>query len=340
MGSAGIAEALMRPDAYDEQVEGDIRLIQTHISWVFLTGRYAYKVKKPVDFGFLDFTTPAKRKQYCDLELRLNRRLCPEIYLDVLPVNDDGGAIRICGPGKTVDYALKMKQMPQDRLMDRLLGRGEIGRDVIDVIAKRVADFHSRAETSGEISAFGSPEKLGSNWAENFSQAKPFVGQVIGQADFDSAREKINRFMRENAGLFGKRVREGRIRRIHGDLHSGNIFIVAGKPCIFDCIEFNMRFSCQDVAADVAFLSMDLDCKGEPGLSSFFVDNYVEYSGDRELRLVLDFYKCYYAWVRGKVTAFRLREDLDEQEKRQVEETSRKYFGLALSYARGIDKNR
>ncbi|UCD02742.1 MAG: hypothetical protein JSV63_03065 [Candidatus Aenigmatarchaeota archaeon] len=334
MGSHDIVKALMRPEAYGRKLHADIELIQTHISWIFLTGEFAYKVKKPVDFGFLDFSTLEKRKKYCDLELELNRRLCPEIYLDVLPITEDNGDLRVNGSGETVEYALRMKQLPQDRLMNRLLERGEIGREVIDRIARIMADFHSKAATSNEISAFGDPDKLLSNWRENLDHTREFIGQVISMEDFVFVEDTIRNFMQDKANVFEKRVRDGKVRRIHGDMHSGNIFIMDGKPCIFDCIEFNMRFSCRDVAADVAFLSMDLDYKKRLELSGFLVDKYVEYSGDEELIKVLDFHKCYYAWVRGEVTAFRLREDLDELERKEIEETSKKYFRLALGYAK------
>jgi len=332
METQKIVEACLEPAAYDEKVTGGIKLIQTHISWIFLTGKYAYKIKKPVNFGFLDFTTLAKRKKYSELELSLNKRLCPEIYLDVLPIRQEDNNIKINGGGKTIEYALKMKQLPQARLMNKLLELGEIDKEMIDKIAKKIADFHSKAETSIEIAEFGSPKKLRFNWLEHFSQTEEFVGKVMTMEDFVFAREKIKNFMENNHGLFEKRMEEKKIRRIHGDLHSGNIFIVEGRPYIFDCIEFNMRFSCQDAAADVAFLSMDLDCKKQMELSGFFVNKYVEYSRDNELRKVLDFYKCYYAWVRGKVTAFRLKEGLDDKEKNEVEETSKKYFRLAMKY--------
>lgn len=331
-----MVEALMKPEAYDEKVTGGIKLIQTHISWIFLTGKYAYKIKKPVNFGFLDFTTLESRRRYIELELELNRRLCPGIYLAALPINEKDGALKIGGEGEAVEYALKMKQVPQDRLMDRLLEKGKVGRKEIGAIAKMLAEFHSKAETSDEIAGFGGPEKLRINWEENFSQVQPFVGQVISMEDFDSAKKKIECFMEGSRALFEKRAQQKRIRRIHGDLHSGNIFIISGKPCIFDCIEFNMRFSCLDTAADVAFLSMDLDSRKQVELSGFLVDKYMHYSGDFEMIKLLGFYKCYYAWVRGKVTAFRLNENLDEESRRKIAESSRKYFKLALDYSRWL----
>jgi aminoglycoside phosphotransferase family enzyme len=334
MEGKGISQALMDPSAYDEEVTEEISMIQTHISWIFLTGQYAYKIKKPVDFGFLDFTTVENRKKYCDIELELNKVLCPDVYLDVLPVTDDGGRIAINGSGKTIDYALKMRQLPQERLMNRLLDKGVIGKGVIDKIARMIADFHRRAETSDEISQYGKPENILSNWRDNFSKTRHFAGRVISMADFDYATNRIIDFIRKNAETFEKRVAEGKVRRIHGDMHSGNIFIVDGKPFIFDRIEFNMRFSCMDTAADVAFCSMDLDFKKRLELSGFFVDRYMKYSGDEDIVKVLDFYKCYYAWVRGEVNALRLKENLKVEERGVIAQESRKYFILAIDYAK------
>ncbi|MBN2330435.1 MAG: hypothetical protein JXC85_01345 [Candidatus Aenigmarchaeota archaeon] len=338
MDEVDIRKALLSPGAYDVRVTHEIKMIQTHISWVFLTGEYAYKMKKPVDFGFLDFTTLEKRKRYCDLELELNKPLSPEIYLEVLPVTNDDGKIRIGGKGKVVDYVLKMRQLPQERLMNRLLSRGGIDKAVIDRIAKIMADFHRKAETSEEISAYGKPRKLRYNCEENFEKTEPFIGRVISRADFDHARKVMLGFIEANAAIFDRRVSGGLVRRIHGDMHSGNIFIIDGKPLIFDRIEFNMRFSCMDTAADVAFFSMDLDFNDRLDLSRYFVDRYIEYSGDGSLRHVLDFYKSYYAWVRGEVTALRLGEDMSKNELDDIEKTSRKYLGLALGYLRRMEK--
>jgi len=333
MESERIVGAFLKPETYDEKVSGKIEVLQTHISWVFLTGSYAYKIKKPVDFGFLDFTTLEKRKKYCELELTLNRRLCPEMYLGVIPVAEDKGILKMGGRGRIIEYALKMRQMPREKLMNRLLERGEIGKDVIDRIAKVIADFHSGAETSAAISKSGNPESVKFNWDENFEQTTGFVGKVLARKDFDFVKKTVIDFLEKNKNLFEKRVRGGRIRRIHGDLHSGNIFVVGGKPCIFDCIEFSDRFSCLDTAADVAFLSMDLDFKGRRDLSELLVKKYIVYSGDEEIARILNFYKCYYAWVRGKVTSFRLNEKLGKAEKLAVAESASGYFRLAAGYA-------
>jgi len=328
-----LPDALMKPDAYDERVE-KIKLVQTHISWVFLTGKYAYKIKKPVNFGFLDFSTLEKRKFYCQKELELNRRLCPDIYIGVLPVTDDG---KINGSGKAVEYALKMKQMPRDALMSKLLDENKINKGIIDRIAKIVADFHRNAETNKEISKYGSTETIEFTWNENFEQTKKFIGSTITYRVFNEVGNRVKKFISNNKNLFEKRVRENKIRWCHGDLHSGNIFIAGNRICIFDCIEFNPRLSCIDTCSDAAFFSMDLDFHNRHDLSEYFVEQYVKYGGDKELAKLLNFYKCYRAYVRGKVTSLKLNDKtIDEEEKREAMKTAKKYFELSHGYSKSL----
>jgi len=330
VGQSVIVEALMRPEAYDHEV-GEVGLVQTHISFVFLAGDYVYKVKKAVNLGFLDFTTLEKRRFFCERELELNRRLCGDMYVEVVPINRSDG-IRVKGEGETVEYAVKMRRMPEERMMSRLLEGGEVDEGVIDEIARIVADFHSKAETSGEISRFGSLRVIGANWRENFEQTREFIGRTITPHEFELVREKVNGFMKARVRLFEERAAEGRIRDCHGDIHSGNIF-VADRIYIFDAIEFNERFRYSDVASEVAFLAMDLDFKGRADLSTFLVERYVEYSGDRGLTELLPFYKCYRAYVRGKVASFRLNDPhISDDEKAVSMNEARGYFKLAHAY--------
>jgi len=329
-----VVEALMKPEAYDEEV-GQIELIQTHISFVFLTRNFVYKVKKAVDLGFLDFTTLEKRRFFCEKELELNRRLCGDMYLEVVPINR-ANVIKIKGEGETVEYAVKMKRMPQERMMNRLLEEGRVDKKLIDRIAKIVADFHLKAETSRRISEFGSLAIIETNWKENFEQTREFVGKTISPKNFKLIRGRIEDFMKRNASFFEKRVAEGRVRDCHGDIHSGNIF-VTDRIYIFDAIEFNERFRYSDVASDVAFLAMDLDFKERTDLSNFFVERYVEYSGDQELTKLLPFYKCYRAYVRGKVTSFKLKDpSVDREEKKAAKKEAKAYFKLASTNAKTL----
>ena len=329
-----VVEALMKPEAYDE-APGSIELVQTHISFVFLTNRFVYKVKKAVGFGFLDFTTLEKRHFFCEKELELNRRLCGDMYLEVVPINM-AEAIKIKGAGETVEYAVKMKRMPQETMLSRLLEENKVDSKLVDNIAKTIADFHAKAETNRRISDFGSLAMIDTNWKENFEQTTEYIGKTLPAEDFKLIRNKVKAFMKRNTALFTKRIAEGRIRDCHGDIHSGNIF-VADRIYIFDAIEFNERFRYCDVAADVAFLAMDLDFKGQADLSRFFVEKYVEYSGDQELLQLLPFYKCYRAYVRGKVVSFRLKDpNVRSNEKRTARKEAKAYFKLAVIYTKGL----
>jgi aminoglycoside phosphotransferase family enzyme len=329
-----VVEALMKPEAYDEE-SGQIELIQTHISFVFLTRNFVYKVKKAVDLGFLDFTTLEKRRFFCEKELELNRRLCGDMYLEVVPINRLN-IIKIKGEGETVEYAVKMKRMPQERMMNRLLEENKVDGKLVDRIARIIADFHSKAETNRGISEFGSLGIIGTNWKENFEQTRDFVGKTISTKNFKLIRERIDGFMKRNLSFFEKRVAEGRVRDCHGDIHSGNIF-VTDRIYIFDAIEFNERFRYSDVASDIAFLAMDLDFKERTDLSNFFVKRYVEYSGDHELAKLLPFYKCYRAYVRGKVVSFKLKDPrVGGEEKRAAMKEAKEYFRLAYTYAKTL----
>jgi len=324
----------MKPEAYDEK-PGKIELCQTHISFVFLTRKLAYKVKKAVNFGFLDFSTLDKRRFFCEKELELNRRLCPDMYLEVVPINQSKG-IRIKGEGETVEYAIKMKRMPQDRIMTKLLDEGKVDEKLVDKIAEIIADFHAKAETNRKISEFGDLSTVRVNWRENFEQTAEFVGKTVSSEDFQLIRQCTESFMDANRLLFEKRIVDGKIRDCHGDIHSGNIFVM-DKIYIFDAVEFNERFRYSDVAADVAFLAMDLDFRRRPDLSEYFIKRYLDYSGDVELTKLLPFYKCYRAYVRGKVVSFRLNDpNMRVEEKRMATKEAEAYFKLASAYAKSL----
>jgi aminoglycoside phosphotransferase family enzyme len=327
-----LVEALLKPDAYPED-PGKIDLIQTHISLVFLTNNYVYKVKKAVNFGFLDFSTLEKRLFFCEKELELNGRLCPDIYLGVVSINKSA-AIKIEGGGETVEYALKMKRLPQERIMTLLLKEGKVDKKTIDDISRIVAQFHSKAQSSPEITQFGSLKIVKTNWDENFAQTTKYINQTIPQTEFQFLQTKINGFMENNKSLFENRMADKRIRDCHGDLHSGNIFIT-DKICIFDAIEFNDRFRYSDVTADVAFLAMDLDFQQRSDLARHFIDRYIAYSKDPQLLQLLPFYKCYRAYVRGKVISFKLDDpNITAHEKASAIKEAQAYFKLAAEYAK------
>ena len=329
-----IAEALLKPEAYDE-APGNIDLVQTHISYVFLTDRYAYKMKKAVNFGFVDFTTLEKRKFFCEKELELNRRLCEDLYLEVVPINKSD-IIRIKGTGNAIEYAVKMRRMPQERMLSKLFERNEVDDRLIDRIAKIIAEFHSKAETNQRIDKFGTLTTIETNWEENFDQTEEFVGKTITKENFEFVRKKVREFMVSNSSIFEKRIAEGRIRDCHGDIHSGNIF-VTDRIYIFDAIEFNDRLRYSDVASDVAFLAMDLDFKRRLDLASLLAERYIKYSGDSGVSELLSFYKCYRAYVRGKVISFKLNDQaIGKDEKNNATGEAGEYFTLALHYAKSL----
>jgi aminoglycoside phosphotransferase family enzyme len=329
-----VVDALLKPEGYLED-PGEIELIQTHISFVFLTKNFVYKVKKAVNFGFLDFSTLEKRKFFCQKELELNRRLCQEVYLEVVPINKSN-LIKINGSGETVEYALKMKRLPQERIMTVLLKENRIDKTTIDELAKIIVKFHSKAQTGGEINEYGSFKIIKVNWDENFGQTLKYVNQTISQTDIEFIQNRVFGFMDHERLLFESRITNNKIRDCHGDMHSGNIFIT-DPICIFDAIEFNDRFRYSDVASDVAFLAMDLDFRERHDLSVYLIDKYVGYSKDQELAKVLSFYKCYRAYVRGKVISFKLDDlNIDDTEKKSATKEATAYFKLAAAYAREL----
>jgi aminoglycoside phosphotransferase family enzyme/predicted kinase len=325
--------ALQNPAIYPEH-SSKVELVQTHISAIFLTGEHAYKVKKPVNFGFLDFTTLEKRKFYCQQEVELNRRLCPEIYLGVVEIHIHQGRIFLGdGPGEVIEYAVLMKQLPADCMMDRWLARGAITPALLHKIAAKITSFHAQAETNSEITSYGHIETIRENVEENFTQAQKYVGLSISAEFSQEIKDRSRRYMQNQLPLFKKRVAGGKIRDCHGDLHLQHICLTE-EILIFDCIEFNKRFRYSDVAADIAFLLMDLDFHGYPLFSAEMASSYLRISQDWPLFLLLDFYKSYRAYVRGKVISFRLDDPaISAAEKGPVLEEARRYFHLAHHYA-------
>lgn len=323
-------QALLKPSAYPKP-PAKIDLMQTQMSFIFLTGSYVYKTKKPVNLGYLDYTTLEMRKHFCVQELELNRRLCPDGYLDVVPITESGGSFKIGGEGKVVEYAVKMKQLPQDRMMDILLPKGEVTAEMLDKVAVKMAEFHARAATNDTISSFGSPDSIKVNTDENFSQACKYIGPILPQRSYDTAMNFTNKFMVDNAALLRQRVASGKIKDCHGDLHAAHICF-ADDIYIYDCIEFNDRFRYCDVANEIAFLAMDMDRYGRADLSDSFVRSYIKASGDNGIAPLLDFYKCYRAYVRGKVACFKYDDPL-LKDKTAIMDEAKLYFNLAYKYA-------
>lgn len=329
-----IVEALLRPSSYKEET-GQIELRQTHISFIFLTKDFAYKVKKAVDFGFLDFTTLEKRRIYCEKELELNRRLCRDMYLDVVPIRKSN-IITINGDGEIIEYAVKMKRISEEKIMSLLIEESKVNKKTIDKIARIIAEFHLEAKNNEHVDKFGSLPTIEANWRENFEQTLEFINKTISLKMYNIIHDNVINFMKRNYAYFEKRIKDKKIRDCHGDIHSGNIFI-DDNIYIFDAIEFNERFRYSDCASDIAFLAMDLDFKNRKDLSDFLIKKYIEYSHDKELEKVLTFYKCYRAYVRGKVISFRLNDsNMDKIHKDVAKKEANAYFNLATQYAKKL----
>ncbi|MDR2860964.1 MAG: AAA family ATPase [Syntrophobacterales bacterium] len=320
-----------------------VEVIQTHISWIVIAGEEVYKIKKAVNFGFLDFSTLEKRKFYCEEEVRLNRRLAPQVYLGVTAIhlNGPGKLVMDVTAGEIVEYAVHMKKIPTENMLKNLLSKPDFDPLIMSRIAKKIAQFHEKAETGGRIDEIGGLETVRFNQEENFTQTEPFRGITISPAKHRFIRASVHRFLEKNESLFRRRVQRHRIRDCHGDLHLEHIVVSPDEMTIFDCIEFNERIRYGDVATDVSFLAMDLDFHGYNTWSKSFAASYVEESGDEEINFLLPFYQCYYAFVRGKVTGFQLNDPhIAPAKKEEATSLAAKYFDLASSYAARLHEPR
>ena len=325
---------MLSPQTYPHPAE-DVELRQTHISYLLFAGDFVYKVKKPLDLGFLDFTTLEKRRHYCEEEVRLNRRLCDETYLAAVRiVAAAAGDVRIDAEGEVIDYAVLMRRLPDEGMMTPLLASGTVTTDMVRRLAQRIAEFHAASERSAQIDRYGGLETAMSNWRENFEQTRSLIGRTISQQQFDEIQAFVERVAARDEGLFQLRVGEGRARDCHGDLRADAVCFEGDGVCIFDCIEFNERFRYSDVAADIAFLAMDLEDRGRQDLSDAMMGAYLGATLDSTLPLVLPFYKCYRAYVRGKVDGFQLDQpEVAAEQKTQATDAARRYFTLAHRYA-------
>ena len=312
-------------------------LIETHISWVFLRAHEVFKVKKPVNFGFLDFSNLEARRRACDAELALNARLAPGVYLAVVPVTRDrDGRHAFGGAEQVVDYAVHMKRLPRDARADLRLARGELAPEQVDALAELLARFHARAEPNARVAEFGRVSVIRKNVEENFAQASSLLGSLAPQGAESEVEARQLGFLLARAPLFEARVQAGRIRDGHGDLRLEHVYLVDGEePVIIDCIEFNERFRYADVCADIAFLSMDFDWHGRADYKERFLATYVRVSGDEDLYGLVDFYESYRAYVRAKVCALSLADSAASFEERQaLESQARGYLLLAQAAER------
>lgn len=309
------------------------KVIQTHTSWVFLLKDVVYKIKKPVNFGFLDYSTLEKRKDMCHKEVELNRRLCPWVYIGVVPISEVNGKWVIENDENVVEYAVKMRRIPDDAILSNRLSTAT--EEDLKRVAKVVAGFHTRAK---RVDEFGKMEVMKYNTDENFSQTEKYVGVTISKEDYEFIKKKTNEFYEKHAGIFEKRIKEGRIRDGHGDIRTEHVAFLKEGVCIFDCIEFNDRFRYGDILNDMCFLSMELEYFGKENLAKAYEEEYRRISQDPDFDLMLPFFKCYRAYVRGKVNSFLLDDpNLNDEEKEKAKERASKFFKLARRYAEMIN---
>lgn len=353
-------KAMADPAFYPHSAE-EMQEIETHISKVFLVGEYVYKVKKPFNLGFLDFTTLEQRKHFCNQEILLNRRLSCNVYIDVVPITFANGKYSLNGVGETVEYAVKMKRLSDKHVMQTLLHENKLADSDLDALARLLASFYSKTSKCEQMDCIEVWESVKKNCEENFSQTEAFTSElpdnqetlknkivdyaasqsqaftnkILDSRIFQIIKSAVISFIFRKQPLFDNRVKDGRIRDCHGDLRTDHIYFTGCNEIqIIDCIEFNERFRLQDTASDLAFLAMDMDYQGFARKASLLLNYYVKYSDDPGVFILLDFYKCYRAMVRCKVNCFRLNsDDLDTQTTDKIILTARKYLDLAYSYA-------
>lgn len=324
--------ALADPACYGGDVTR-VTPLETHISHVFLTGRCAYKIKKAVDFGFLDFTALSARRFFCEEELRLNRRLAPALYLEVVPITGSVDAPRIGGPGRAIEYAVKMREFAQEALASRLLDCGALGAEDIDALAAMVARFHEAVERAAPGGGFGSPEGVWRAAQDNFATLHTLVEDLQERSRLDALAAWTRREYEARRGALLTRVEEGFVRECHGDLHLGNMARIERELTIFDCIEFNPAFRWIDVMSEVGFLVMDLHHRGHPDLAHRFLNAYLERTGDYGGLAVLRFYLVYRSLVRAKVARLRAAQLHSEEARREAIADDRDHLKLAESFA-------
>lgn len=325
-----LVQALQQPSFYDHPVE-QVELIETHISWVFLAGDFAYKVKKPVDFGFLDFSTLAKRRHYCHEELRLNRRFAPQLYLEVKTIGGDPESPTLGGQPPR-EYAVKMKRFAQQAQLDNFLAAGLLTTRQIEHFATYIAKLHQAAPVAGPSQPFGSPQLISAPAEENFTQIRPLL-PVTEREQLNRMENWCRKSGKELDSILRQRKAEGFIRECHGDVHLANMAWFAEQPTLFDCIEFNENLRWIDVINDIAFLVMDLDDRGQAKLGWRFLNRYLQETGDYQGLQLLNYYKVYRAMVRAKVICLRLAQaGLSDAERRQDLKLYHSYLDLAASY--------
>ncbi|WP_106476794.1 bifunctional aminoglycoside phosphotransferase/ATP-binding protein [Phytohalomonas tamaricis] len=331
--SQSLIHALQNDACYDHPVAG-LEIRETHISWVVLTGQYAYKIKKPLDFGFLDFSTLAKRKHFCEEEVRLNARLADNLYVETVPITGTPEQPQMGGKGEPFEYAVRMRQFDNTCLFSSMQATGQLTQSLMDDLVGQLVAFHQNADQVDETSSFGSPAAVHAPVKENFEQLRPLLDDAEDIRRLNALETWADEAFARLSPEMARRQRDGFIRETHGDVHLGNAVMHDGRALIFDCIEFNDNFRWNDVCCELAFLLMDLEARGEQGLAHHVLDRYLERSGDYRLVRLLPYYKAYRAMVRAKVAMLRLQQPgLHPADRDAVLSDYRRYVGLAERYS-------
>ncbi|TLY48521.1 MAG: hypothetical protein E6K54_00515 [Gammaproteobacteria bacterium] len=333
MPNSSLIKNLLSSTAYNHPTL-QLGLIETHVSWVILTGKYAYKIKKPVDFGFLDFSTLKKRKHFCEEELRLGQLFASEIYLAVVPITGTVEYPQINGDtGPILEYAIKMCEFSQDNLLSTLLKQGKLSTTLIDQLGQLIAEFHKKTSIAPKNSRFGLPHEVHAPTQQNFAQIIPLLSSSKDIAQIKRLERWANKQFSKHKKLFEERKEKGFIRDCHGDLHLANIIFYHDKLIFFDRLEFNEDLRWTDVIADLAFLAMDLAEKKQPKLATQLINTYLQFTGDYEGLNLLPYYLSYRAVVRAKIALFRLNQkDLNNEQKIDIHNDYYNFINLAESY--------
>ena len=333
-----ILKAMQQPEFYPHPVSR-LHQCETHISTVFLTGSFVYKIKKPVNLGFLDFTTLELRRHYCEREVMLNRRLSRDVYLEVVPITSQPSGYQFHGPGHPVEYAVKMRQLAEDDVMIERLKRSAVADDDLDDLVRRLVSFYRETATVGKNGIIDERPDAVPPWQENFDVLRPFAGRYLDRTAFETIETATHRFFKSRRPLFERRIESGKIKDCHGDLRSDHIYFTQEGIQIIDCIEFNDRFRFQDIISDLAFLAMDLEDQGFSETADTIIRRYVEQTDDLDALPVLDFYRCYRAMVRCKVSCLRIEQLVPGSPAREGSQTAaKKYLGMAHGYAAAFQR--
>ncbi len=330
MSSELLIKNLQNAALYNHTVDY-FKIVETHISWVILTGSYAYKIKKSLDFGFLNFSTLALRKEFCHKELALNKKLTPELYLEVLPITGTEENPQINGTGPVIEYAIKMLEFSQNNLFDALLRNDALESAHIIDLAHELANFHERTDFNGP-EYFGTPEQIFEPVEQNFQQIHEIIKDEFDLSQLKKVESWTYAEHKKLIQIFRERKEQGFIRACHGDVHLKNIALYNGKPIIYDCIEFNESFRWTDTMADLGFLLMDLYEKNQPRFAHILLNTYMMHTGDYAGLQVLIYYQVYRAVVRAKISLFEYAQQTDSMQAKDRLQQYRKFIALANTF--------